>query len=363
MAQIGRVGDAFDRVAVRDGSPMTRVVVMLLAIASTAYADGLPYGNGPCDDVDACEQACAKDATACTWGGHLALRSGLDVPEHRARASKLYLRACAKGDAQGCWRAGLLADPHDARRLFDIACSRKLVRACFSLAKLDGGKLAAADYERAVAIETAACRNKDALACDRALSIVAVTLGKRDDKRVAKLTELGCIARTGAPCPPPPKCDDASLVQQAQQAATAATDRSYADALAAQNLQAVALPMKTFGRVEVRTGQRWALDQVVDVGTQRVIVGFDTWSTCSTARNEYAQRADQIFRIVRAPRVVSTRTFAVCGCGPMCGGAAPARLSTAYVLPPGTTFAGTITIAYDAQLVQLQHTMQCAPPP
>ena len=365
---------------------MTRSLLILMVLASTANADGFGY-RGPCDDVETCEVACANDAASCTWGGHYLLRSGLTVPDNRARAGKFYEQGCAKGDAEGCWRAGLLADPgfgdgkndrRKARAFYDKACSKKLVRACYSLAKLDGAsgdekarKQADADYERGLAVETAACQRKDAAACERAITLARTSMSKPDDKRLAKLQDLACVARTGSPCPPPPpppKCDDAQIANAAQKAANEANDRRYADALAKQSMQPIQLVEQRF-QVDPYTRraqkQPWRFDSVVDITTPdgrqvKAVVGATTESYAAQRPGDFARSGDNIYAITRVPNVLSRKSFMQCGHPPNCpGGARPPVMSTTYELPAGTTFAGRIKVSYDEDQVSFSYTAQC----
>lgn len=377
----------------RKASLMRFTLLILIAMAGTALADGAPYGKAPCDDVEACEAACAHDAAACTWGGHLLLRSGLG--NHTERAAALFARACAKGSAEGCWRAGRLADPTNrrgtadrgkARAYYERACARRLVRGCLSLAQLEGApgdaparRASDAAIRRAIAIDAAACARKDAAACDEAARLSAIQLTRPDPRRAAIYRDRACRIRRGVPCDQPTAAErtcqaDATRATAADRAATAANERRYQDALAREHIRPVQLVVHTWAPRDADRAllRSWRLDAVVELPlgdgrTVRVIAGPDTTtSSCHGPAPEYVQRGIQIFRVLRKPHTISDQAFTVCGCYPYrCGGARPAVRRAGYELPPGTTFGGTIAIAYDVDIVTIAYapTRRCPGPP
>jgi hypothetical protein len=324
-----------------------RSLVLLCLLAGVASADG-SSGKPRCVGADACK------------------------------------KACAKGDAEGCWTAGAGFEPGDAgpgdlrkaKPFYDRACKLGLARGCTQLANAEratpgdkGMRASNAAIKRAIALEAKACAKKDAAACEAVAGLYATRLDKPDDKNAALFREKACQIRTNAPCPPP--CVDDPGGKEALDVATAANDKRFGDELARQHLRAVTLTQRRWpamsGSMKVRAGT-WTVNSVAEVeaagGTVRVVVAPDIGDGCRTMQKplEYAQKDKTIYRVERAPRTTSSKSFKVCSCGPSCGGPRPAMVHVGYEMPPGTVYGGAVKIAYDLEDVRLMY-QACAPAP
>jgi TPR repeat protein len=154
-------------------------LLLLLAMLGTAYADKWP-AEGPCDDAESCEKACAKNQRGtCYWGGALVMQTAEEGRE--ARAQKLFERACTKGDAEGCYQVARIVERAEWEELkksgpktlamYKRACGKNHARACFSYASAlkEGGdakskKLAAAADEKGGKILAQRCLKENMFA-------------------------------------------------------------------------------------------------------------------------------------------------------------------------------------------------------
>ena len=179
-------------------------LLLLLAMLGTAYADTFP-SSGPCDDVETCEKACAKNQKGtCYYAGVLVLQT---VKEERwERAQKLFERACLKGDADACYQAAVAVDNIEYKELkksgpkalaaYKRACGKNHARACFSYASVLNA--AGDDKSKALAATTEAKGNK--LLAQRCLKNNVVkactwafyTFEDKDPKLADKLRAHGC---------------------------------------------------------------------------------------------------------------------------------------------------------------------------
>jgi len=196
-------------------------LLLLMALAGVAYADAFPH-EGPCDDVAACEKACAKGkANTCYYGGVLVMQTAEEGRQDHAK--KLFDKACTKGDAEGCYQSARIVaqtetgDPARPKTLaaFQKACTKSHARACFTYASMiqipeEGGakqeKLATDARKKGLSLMEQRCmKNKIASACDWASNLYGgVSWIKADPKKASALHERACQIRTGAACPPPP---------------------------------------------------------------------------------------------------------------------------------------------------------------
>lgn len=199
---------------------MKSLLVLVLMVGVT-HADKFP-NSGPCEDADACEQACAKNQKGtCYWGGVLLLQSAVDETQ-QARALVLFDKACAKGDADACWQSANLIwhqESKDAsgagvktRAAFQKACNKNHARACMRLGDIAGAasdakslKLAAVSKARGVKLLEQKCtKAKMVRACSWAAEIYEGGDGVKQSAAKAKLLrDKRCQIETGKACPPP----------------------------------------------------------------------------------------------------------------------------------------------------------------
>ena len=195
-------------------------LLLLVALAGTAYADAFPH-EGPCDDIEACEKACkANKAGTCFYAAVLVLQTAEEGRE--LRAQKLFDRACGKGEIEACYQSARMVarvdteDPNRAKTLaaFSKACGKSHARACFMYAQMikipeEGGakqeRLALTARKKGLSLMEQRCtKNKIASACDWAASFYSGTSWlKADPKKADALKQQACKIRTGAVCPPP----------------------------------------------------------------------------------------------------------------------------------------------------------------
>lgn len=167
-----------------------------------------------------------------------------------------------------------------------------------------------------------------------------------------------------AGCHEKPSC--VSPAQPLQDAA-ALDERAYREALAAKQLEPVALTVRVFP-VEQPPSSAWPIDTVFErelAGTTYRVVAAGTVSPCVGPRIEYVKNGSKIFRAIRKPTAKHTRKLTACGCAPpACGGALPPPDHIGYELPQGATFEGTIDIAYEvSETVYADYVQTCPPPP
>jgi TPR repeat protein len=197
-------------------------MVVLVALAGVAYADGYPREPGPCDDVTACEAACKAGKVAmCAWGGVLAMRDKDTLVYDRvARGRAMLDKACAKGDAESCWYVARIADPGPragaaerakAAANYERACNKQHVRACLELAAIlslpgdDKAKRAAtAASKKGSAILERRCAKKEAAACTWLASLYEEGAAlPQDAAKATEYRERACQITSGAACPLP----------------------------------------------------------------------------------------------------------------------------------------------------------------
>lgn len=195
-------------------------LLVVALLCGVAYADKFP-AEGPCEDVDACEAACAKNKRGtCYWGGVLALQSAVDETQ-QARAHVLFDKACARGDADACWQSANLVWHEESktgaagaktRAAFQKACNKNHARACWRLGEIAAAstdaksqKLALASKAKGAKLLEAKCmKAKMARACSWVAEIYQAGDGvKQDPKKVTALRDQRCIIETGTKCPPP----------------------------------------------------------------------------------------------------------------------------------------------------------------
>ncbi len=184
-------------------------LVLLLVMVGTAYADKFP-AEGPCDDVEACEKACAKNKKGtCYFGGVLVLQTADE--DRYTHAQKLFERACTKGDGEACYQVARIVDRIEwdelkksgpkALAAYKRACSKNHARACFSYASVlnaagdaKSKKLAAATEDKAKKLLAQRCLKDDIIgACGWAYYAVE---GK-DPKLAEKLRAHECELNPG----------------------------------------------------------------------------------------------------------------------------------------------------------------------
>ena len=113
-------------------------LLLLVAISGVVHADGLPSIPGPCNDVDACEQACNKkgQTMSCVWGGTFALQDP-DNGEMIARGLALFDKACMKGHAESCYYLARNADDNaKVRKYYERGCTLQHEKSCLEWGKL-----------------------------------------------------------------------------------------------------------------------------------------------------------------------------------------------------------------------------------
>ena len=198
-------------------------LLLVVALLGIAHADKFPP-SGPCDDIDACEKACkANTKGSCYWGGVLVLQAPFDEA-NRPRALAMFDKACAKGDADGCWQSANIQWHIDSKELktagpkthaaFQKACTKNHARACMRLADIvasDEGnaksqKQAASLRAKGVKLLEGKCNAKMARACSWVADMYesgldGVTL---NPKKAQAFKDKRCVIETGKKCAPPP---------------------------------------------------------------------------------------------------------------------------------------------------------------
>jgi TPR repeat protein len=188
-----------------------KTLLLLLALCGVAHADTFP-ASGPCEDALACEKACATNQKGtCYWGGVLVMQSALDeIGLERAR--KLFDRACTKGDVDACYQTARLVDRIESKATdnkghtkalaaYARSCAKRHARGCFDYAFYlnDAGdaksqKLAVAAKKKGVQVLEQRC-TKDKL--PRACSWVAWLYESgdgvaKDSKKAERLKDRAC---------------------------------------------------------------------------------------------------------------------------------------------------------------------------
>lgn len=189
----------------------------------SVYVGGFQPGNLTVErELD--EQLCARgDAGGCYRLGVL-LRAGNGGPVDKERANALFDKACRAGVPHSCYLAGNFKR---ARELYEQACATGDAHACHRVAYLFllGGKGGPRDTERAAALFDKACRADVADACDQAnpqrarqlyeracksgdahdcfilaLSVQLGEGGPKDMKRARSLFDKACSAKVASSC-------------------------------------------------------------------------------------------------------------------------------------------------------------------
>jgi hypothetical protein len=190
-------------------------LLIVVLLAGVAYADKFP-ASGPCDDLDACEQACAKNAKGtCYWGGVLALQRAVDDTA-QARALAMFDKACSKGDGDACFQSANLVwqkgDDAKTRAAFQKACTKNHARACIRLGDIAAAaadaksqKLATTSRAKGMTLLEQRCtKAKMVSACSWVASLYETAeYGKFNPKKAAAMRDKRCVIETGKVCPPP----------------------------------------------------------------------------------------------------------------------------------------------------------------
>jgi hypothetical protein len=162
-------------------------------------------------------------------------------------------------------------------------------------------------------------------------------------------------------------CIDRSVAVAKDDAARKAGEAAYQKALAAKKLKPVAL--STIG---LDNGDRNYLPgdyksfvvKDVDSNLGKMKVLTDIQGSCGGPAAELVQQGTKIFRVERKPKL-HPKKFETCQCTYLmrggCGIAASVR-AVGHVLPAGTTYAGTVTIEYDEDTIEVTHVGACEPP-
>jgi TPR repeat protein len=142
-------------------------LLILLVMIGTAYGDKFP-ASGPCEDIESCEAACAKNKKGtCYFGGVLVLQTAAE--DRWPHAQKLFERACVKGgDGEACFQAARAVENVEWEELkkagpkslaaYKRACGKNHARGCFSYASVL--KAAGDDKSKKLAATTEAKGNK-----------------------------------------------------------------------------------------------------------------------------------------------------------------------------------------------------------
>ncbi len=165
-------------------------------------------------------------------------------------------------------------------------------------------------------------------------------------------------ARPGGPRlgPRPPKCGKLTAAMVKDKAvADELTAKAYAAALAKQKLTPTTLT-STYQAADA-AGKKLAANQFAGPTIQ---IGYGTgWEFVTDGNGD-------VWAVDRAPVVVATKTYTICGCPPIThGGAEPASVRLIYTLPAGKQFKGRVSIAYDQHVVaySYSHATPCPTPP
>ncbi|MGE5184011.1 MAG: hypothetical protein ACM31C_18195 [Acidobacteriota bacterium] len=164
-------------------------------------------------------------------------------------------------------------------------------------------------------------------------------------------------------------CVDRAAAVTRSEAAKTAAEAAYHKALAAKKLKPISLPMIAVGGGDGRylpaDYKSFVVQEVDDGHGGKVHVLTDIQGSCGGPQAELVQQGTKIFRVERKPRV-HVKTLETCQCTYLdvhgCGLAASAH-AVGHLLPPGTKYAGTVTVAYDQDDIRATHAQPCPPPP
>ena len=171
-----------------------------------------------------------------------------------------------------------------------------------------------------------------------------------------------------APCTP---IDKATATEDATKKAN---EGRFTKALAARKLKPIVLTKVGLPYDDENAGQSpvgFAVDRVVDAEDRgsKVSVVTSLSSSCGDGPRDFVQTGSKIYRVVRTPKPGKASIIKVCGCPSprfTCGGARVVSRPIGFVLPAGTTFAGTTEIAYVTDEVSVEKATTCpiiSPPP
>lgn len=171
---------------------------------------------------------------------------------------------------------------------------------------------------------------------------------------------LWAASAWASPCLPPKHAEaQVKAVEKTNQ-------RRYQAALRQRGMEAVTL-QAILGPRGDDVGMGAQGDRVGEVpwGGRSVMAVTVVSSTACNVQHDFARQGSKIFRVERQARPGPSRTLQVCGAPPqgkVCGGARVVNQLISFVLPPGTTFAGTVSIEYEEQQVSLVPDRPMPPP-
>lgn len=163
-----------------------------------------------------------------------------------------------------------------------------------------------------------------------------------------------------SPCLPPKQAEaQVKAVEKANQ-------RRYQAALRQRGMEPVTL-QAILGPRGDDVGMGGQGDRVGEVpwGGRSVMAVTVVSSTACNVQHDFARQGSKIFRVERQARPGPPRTLQVCGAPPqgeVCGGARVVNQLISFVLPPGTTFAGTVSVEYEEQQVSMVPDRPMPPP-
>jgi hypothetical protein len=165
-------------------------------------------------------------------------------------------------------------------------------------------------------------------------------------------------------------CIEAAKAIERQSKSQEAAVTGYQKALAAKKAKPVALKTIGLGKSDGQGNEflpdGWKQYDVryVDDGGTKVKVLVDVRGSCGGGGTELVQQGSKIFRVERKPKQHQVK-IETCTCAyPMRGGCGMRQTAHGFghVLPPDTTWGGTIAVEYDEDTFEFTHKGLCPPP-